>query len=1197
MAMLDRGAKRRGTPVPADPGETVFERFGGWQLALAAGCLVGLVLVIDLLFLPTLMGWRERPLVFLDICTSAEREWSRGWFALALVLATLALLAALRLAAPRSAVVGVGAFVLVFMPLQYMVAANGGLTAVLESGLQGRLYGWDIPCPNDPRLTWRPSEILQQFYNPGPAGSRGGTVPFQFTDMLAANLALAFASAAILFVFGLVRAVGAFFARRGADPGPMPAPLSGVFRGPERTVLVQSAVIVLVFLMAAPAILLYATSPTDASRPTWDLLWVGPFILLLDLARLMMIGPRQARDLAPVVAAGGPEAPAALFLKPVADQLEKQFADRFVRRIAVPPVPDGAIAAAAREEALPLAGQGRYLLGTLKAESHDQIVRGLGEGVLDRGRTALVICPYDTLGVLAKDILAHLDRREGRLRPRQWMANTPLDTDAGAIDIIFAAPETLGSVLDKVGVLRGELSTLGGIFAIGLDRMDVGLLALGLRRLKPYVDDPASMISIVQSEPRGNVANYVGFLPMLAELENAPGATLEAERRIPGQIVILRERADVDFTRDTGWPVWVRGLVGMKQAEPRADVFLFDVDADHPRALWRDRVVSNLPNELPEHLLAWAPNLRAPAIFPLDVGHPAAVLKDRGNLADALRISVADHAAREWLRLIVTADYPGASFLQEMLTAHLKDMRDGKINSALENFSETYGSRLPKPRGGPVELALLVQQAYSSTIRQGVFSDDADAVLRQDDLDRIWAERKEPLEKLGISNTRVGLERLFRQTLRVSNAASFVIREESADRRWTYRLADTSLAGSDMLATYALEQNQNARLPGAADPGFYRLPASDHGLSYAEGIRINVGGDVYRIQSVDDTSRTIRVENDNGRDVRQCTFVRDYAITVRSDGLGGQFAADARTPIQGTQQPFEIATGYAHVARRTTSVLEDRTYRTPLAADGTFPARMSCEIDSPARLRSLAVLRIYERSADGDAGAGQGSPRGMRAAGGGRAIGGGGRNTGQAATGVGLVAFTLATTLQDVLRMTFRPLAHRIAVISPDAIVLPPARAETWDNVTAYCLERQPAITPLEAVRGDGGDPRLDAQRNLLRRHQPGQSTRTAYTAFLDAFLAQARSLDENRQAAAQTPLLTLAIIEDSDHDLGVARFFNEDYEKVLATWRDYLGHYARRWDDRGTHDYAFGANERPQCYDFGRAYEIVQLMAPGGPR
>jgi hypothetical protein len=1175
-------------PGGPDPGETVVERFGGWQLALAAAVLLAVVVIVDALFLPALMGWREPPLVFPDLCTAAPRDRAGG-FALALLAAALALLAALRLAAPRSAWAGLAAFVVFALPLQFYVASQGGLTAILESGLLGRVYGLEIPCPNDPNLTVLPSELLQQFYNPGLPGTRGGEVPFQFTDMLAANILLAFATAALLFVVGLFRAVAAF-ARRRKDGAAeiLPAPLAGAFKGPERTVLVQSALIVLVCLMAAPGLLLYATSPTDASRPTWDLLWAGSFILLLDLARLMLVGPKWVGDPGAEAAASPTARAPDLVLERLADQLAKDFKDEYLVRIKLPPV-SAATAAPAPDTGtdIPTPGERRHLLGTLTADGYDQIMRTLSRGVLDHGRTALIVCPHDTLHTFTAGILERLARTEGQGMTQAWTANTQLYTEGGGPDIIFASPETLSGVLDKARPLRGELSTLGGIFVVGLDRMDMGLLNLGLWRLKPLVKAPKSMIAMVQSEERGNAANYVGYLPMLAELANSPRMMLDPDRRIPGQILVLSESPEADFDRAAKWPTWVRALLQMRTREERADVFLFDTHADHARTLWRDRIVGRLQGERDAQFVAWAADLSTPTVFPLVADRPAAVLRDRGNLADAIRIGVAEKDALEHLRLIVTGAYPGASFLQVMLEMRLKQTGKGRVNKAdLEQFADTYGSHLPTPRVGPVELALLIQQAYHSTMSQGAPEDDTDTALRQDSLDKIWSEHKDPLRKLGISNTRVGLERLFRRTHRVANTASFVIRDESDDRRWSYRLTDTSLSGSDILATYALEQNQNADLPGAADPGFYRLAAADHGLSYARGVHLNAGGEIYEVRSVDAGTRTIRVETDHGRDLPDNTFVRDYAITLRTDGSDEQFVTDARTAIQGTEQPFEIATGYAHVARRTSLVLEHRTQATPMAPDGSLPRRIETDITSPARLRSLAVLRLYGRPAAQGAQA-QSARNGARS---GRAIGatrqGGG--PGGREQPVGPLAFTLATTLQDVLRMLFRPLAHRIAVISPDAVVLPPPGRDGWDNTSAFCLERQPSIMPLAR---DGGPAAID--RDVTRRHHHSQETRAAYAAFFDSFIAQARSRDGHRAPATEVPLVTLALIEDCDHDLGIARFLNEDYEDVLAIWRDYLAHYARRAERPGQFDYAFGAPERPRCYDFGAAAEIVQRMAP----
>ncbi len=1073
--------------------------------------------------------------------------------------------------------------------MQFVLVHQGGITFVLSTEWFTWLSEWEISCGASASVrsgltNLSVADFMQQFYNPGVANF--GDVPIEFTNMLAVNVLLGIVSAVFLLILASTLYLARLSRRATRDqPTDEDAPLAKIFRGPERTILAQSGVAMIALMIIGPILLVRATNPAAATSSVNDLLWIGPFIMLIDLSRLMLVGSLRKPATPDIVVDQCANEKRKPILKVTLDNLCSEFSRSYERHIEIPTITERPALADNGGIFVPEPGEGRYFLGTLKAQNYEEILACLNLGVLDRGRTALIVCPDAVLMQFSTNIIERLQTEHQNFDPHTWLANTQLEEDDGPLDIIFASPETLGTILDRIKIVKGEIATLGGIIVIGMHRMDVGLLSLGLRRLKPFVENPASMIGVAQSEELGNARNFLGFLPLFSELREKPPIQVDLDLYGPSYTLILRQRQGASFERREDWPDWVKVLWSTRRSEPRADVYLFDTAADHAATLWRDRVLVEVDGNYDSDTIAWGRTLRTPSIFPIDAPHPAVLIKDRGNLADALRLSVADTQSIENLRILATGDYPGASFLRAKLTEELNRVQQAReYKRALARFCIKFGSYLPKPQGGPVELALLVQQEYKSTMRRGFALGGENSDLSQDGLERIWAEREEPLEELGISNTRVGLERLFRQTFRVSNTASFVTREESSDRRWTYNLTATSLANSDILATYALEQNQNAPLPGTADRGVYSLIAADHGLNYAEGTRISVGGGLYEIRSVNSGRKTVLVQPENSIEPRGLTFVRDYAIRVRSDDPSKQFAADMRRAVQDTPQAFEIATGYAHVARRTTAVLENGADCTPLSEDGTPPKRIQTAILSDYRLRSIAIMRLYQGKA-------QPNPRASQTAR--RIFGRGAVSRGRGSLNNPLtgtlppnVAFTLITTLQDVLGLMFQSQHHRIAVVSHDAIVLPPVRSVSFNNITSYCLERQPSLAP------STGDQAFAAEsRNLLNRHVHGQDVRSDYNAFANAFITQARARQGVKEATI-APLLTLTLIEDSDHDLGVARFLNSNFIEVQEYWRDYLEHYADCWRRREPHDYTFGSKVQPSCYDFQGAFDIVKGMA-----
>lgn len=1149
--------------------DNIWDRFGGHKMAIAFAVVAVLVVVIDGLLLPPIVGSLDPAREFLSNCDGSTLA-TAGGFALGLAVATVLLVVGLSLSSPRGLRNGALVFIMV-LTAQWYVGYNFGMTPTLLSWPFNLAYSGDFFCASV-------SDILHQRYNATPPGD----LPYQFTDMMFFNLALLVLFAAILVVIGLLRVVFSKLFGSGEPPASAPEPIA-FFRGPERIVLVQSVLGITVLLMMAPMLLMTAEDPSNWSRSVWDFLWVGPFVLLVDLARLMLVPAiAEQTDVTEEIDPAATAEPE-LFLPAVATRLKAVYDTRpdnldFV----IPKIKVQASPTTEDTTKIPEAGTVRHLKGTLKADNYGYVLSYLNQAVLDAGRSALVICPNESLDVIADNILDRLNHSSSSLVSRTWRANAPLQNDSaanvGAVEVIFASPETLGELVTHIRALRGELATLGGVFIFGLHRMDIGLLNLGLRRLKPFVDHPNRMIGVVQSEERGALFTVVRHLPLLNELSNPVDIPLvNLDRNSPAHTLVVRPSQEADFTRRENWPLWAQMLISARKDEPRADAFVFDTDARFPAGAWREEVVQQLDGNEDNELVSWARQLAMPVLSPIDAGHPVGLLQDQGNLADALRIGIADSETVETFRLILTSDYPGASFLRQRLKYELDraDRSADALRQSVQNFSDSFGSVLPTPRGGPVEMALMVQQEYYSAIRGRADRSHERQVLRQDHLDRLWAQREGPLEKLGITNTRVGLERLFRQTYEVSSSSDFVTRTESEDRRWMYRLADQSLAHPDMLANMRVELGQGAVLLGSEQPGGFSVPLADHGLSYDDEVRLLIGGNVYEVSNVDPNDRIVTVEP-RDKPVRPYAFVRDYAFRLEPKNDIPNFATDARLPVQDTEQPFEIATAYAHVCRHTTAHLEHGSSMNAFGTDNRMPKRKETDVRFDFRIRSVGLLRVY--GAGGESG---GTPVvGLRRS----ARRRGGPQAAQNRID-GKIAFTLATTLQDVLALTFHPLAHRIAVVSPEAHLLSPKGRLEWDTTSNYCLQRQPAL-----MRGDPHMPFMDTDRSVTSRHQISEATQSAYGEFFSEIITEARARN-NVRPETRKPYLTLAVIEDSDHDLGAVRHLRDSADEVLGLWSDYLNHYENEPARATDFDYAFGAERTADCYDFAGAAEVLRKM------
>jgi len=412
-------------------------------------------------------------------------------------------------------------------------------------------------------------------------------------------------------------------------------------------------------------------------------------------------------------------------------------------------------------------------------------------------------------------------------------------------------------------------------------------------------------------------------------------------------------------------------------------------------------------------------------------------------------------------------------------------------------------------------------------------------------LREIWAAADPAiLAQLGVTVGRAGLIRLFEVVLGSRmNDSQIEHRRDPADLTRQFNLAGKAASAS------ALEMLR----VNIGGPVARFMPAADWGLSYAEGTRLVVGGSIRKVTAVAREAREIRLEIDEQKPLRPYTFVRDYASeTVEGGPL---LAAEGYVPKLEADEPFERATGYVPFARRTRSVLEWGGLATPFAGAAS-PQRTDREIESAHRLRRVALLRLLaRRTGTGRSGA-----------------------AGQAALSPE-TAFTLATTLSDILATLFPAHAHRLAMlripVSANDTMVSARAAE--ERAGSFALLRMPRLVTLAA-----GLPEAQPGRDAIRRlHDRGAD-------FARRFMAAARPPTAEAQEAPARP--NLLLVEDSDHDLGVARAFSQSFDHIRQIWEEYLDHCAAR-PQAPEHPYAFGSPEIPDVYDFASAASIVKGM------
>jgi hypothetical protein len=445
---------------------------------------------------------------------------------------------------------------------------------------------------------------------------------------------------------------------------------------------------------------------------------------------------------------------------------------------------------------------------------------------------------------------------------------------------------------------------------------------------------------------------------------------------------------------------------------------------------------------------------------------------------------------------------------------------------------------MPSPADGPAELALMTVRDLDIARRQQGW-------VGQDRLRALWG-RANPwvLRQLRVNVAAPGLRRLL--ALGASSALQGHEVEQGRDgataRRFRLRIAAPPGALALDMLRISVDQARERFLPFA-----------DHGLSYALGTRLVNNGIGYKVTGVNQNTRQVSLEVSNQTRVPRMDFVRDYASAVfhRPDA---EFAAEGFAQEINVAQPFASALGYVPFERHTRAVLEWAQDAAPFA-QGAAPRRIECNnVHSPHRLRRVACVALL---ADPQGAGAPQRPQPMVPA---------------------TVAFTLAMTLQDVVSTLFPPHAHRLAVLPTllpgEAGGLPSPGPGPQDRVLRYALERMPRLVTMP------GQP-----------SQPPGGPAGASAAFVSRFLQQAR---DGMAGAAPPPKtrLGLMLVEDSDHDLGVARAFAARFTKqVLPFWVDYLDWCCKQDPGSGTHPYAFGTKELPDLFRFSEAHEIASAM------
>ena len=1142
--------------------------------------LLAAVIVLDTFGLPRLMrlSWvhQNAPMFFRSICDPNTLGPSGG-FAWALIGLLILTMSALQFIAPRNVNWGFAFFVITAVFCQYYIAKNSSIANVMESGLIGEIWDVRIDCGTAQSV---PREQAVNFrYDPeGVEGQGSADVPIRFTTMLVANLGLLAIFTAITFGCSLVAAIFRILKRPAKQDGPIGGIFGYIARGPvERAILVQTAILSFTFVIAGPLlVMLFALDPisgqggTDFTKAVNDLLWIGPAVFLADLARVALFAPEPETNVNSSRNQADEDVDT-LFLPQVLNDLCNTFGARISSNYALQPSPStkrvpASISASdfAEDTDIPALGNGNLHFETLTDWHYDLIVEVMNRRVFDRGRTALLICPVDVVGSVHSAMTKGFAKNPGHNVVTWWCFGNPLPEDQD-MNLILVTPESLEALAAQVFEYRDFFHLLGGVFILNLHKMDLGLLHISLRRLERHVASPSDMVAILQSEIRRKMPDWSKNLPLLVQMTDIRRKTRpEVNEAIPQHVTFLAPKAAENFAAGIkNWPIGPRALLHVAKSESRALSYFFDINTQHVRSFWADTIMEALRNDGNIQAVQWGDGICAPVLVPEHHEHPVALLMDTSNLVNLLGSDVGTPGALESLRLVSVGGYPGASFLMDKIAQAMSSASsDSERREAITQLQGSYCSIAPAPVGGPIELALMIRQEFLSVNRAktGQYKRaEGYKSLTQERISTMWDKSSPALKQLQISNTKAGLEKLFRVMLQTDSEQKILSASQTEHRSYEYALTSVALGRVNALTTLELSiQNQKAAEVRANRPE--RLLLSDYGLSYANDTRLALGGRIYKVVNVDARHRKLHVRYDEEVPALPNTFVRDYGILTASPE-DSSFAADTLSSWLNRKCAHEIATGYLQAARRTRAFYEHHNLWTPFDGKTNAPNSTSISAESALQLRSSCILRLLAPV-----------PTGPRR----RVLS---KSVKQGAIR-GTVAFTLVTTLQDVLHMCFPANAHRIAVLSPESRTV-----NGRGSLEEFTRNRQPRLATLD-VQGRTVHSGSGAE-HVLTSLEVGQHRRLA-----EMFFERARN-ETREEGHKRSTQMHLFIVEDSDHDLGVAKALSDDntFVSVVQFWRDFVAHCAADSSDNSRAAYAFGADQIASCYDFIGALSILDDM------
>jgi hypothetical protein len=758
------------------------------------------------------------------------------------------------------------------------------------------------------------------------------------------------------------------------------------------------------------------------------------------------------------------------------------------------------------------------------AQTHLLLMMELMQSCHDRGRTTLVIAPAWSIGRIKRTVEAVGDADWSDITLRSCLLDeAPIDTGR-QYNVIFASDEVLesGLLADRFDAAGHFLDLLELVIVCDFHLLEAAMLRLRLQRLRWLLERnqlPVAIRVVCQTENRATAVAAMRdtFAPLgIAEVRIARPIVRQAARHIVvwrGDEASLRALARRELgSVPGGQPVEVAPLAAVPPLRFDVRPGYLDSAGRWDREIWRTTLPGLLDGRLPGHFQFSSVSLGENRFPEPDVRN--VIVEDRGNLADAVFQHRNFAGQDEYVLTIIAHRYPLRDwFIDLFRTGTLFDLRLLPI--------------APAPHGGLTELAMILAEEFSRP-----------QAVAQSSLDDRFFNLVEPrtATAFNLFPTPRGISTLFQGE--TGQELDVVAKSDPFHDISFERAANVDPPQPPVLMLVARHEDDTKPL--------FRLAPGDNGLRYAVGTTLHSGGQSYRVAGVDgDEVRVAGANPPIGISRNAFLFHRQYRVDFaaipaalaledfnRNDQ--GEGRAYWRLALRGTFG--------RHTAARVTT--EETA---PLFSPQQQPRWANADVRRNPRHAAMLLLRL-ELGAETPI---HELPPQRQSA----------------------VAFTLAATMQDALGSLFPPLAHRIAVVSPQAKLCVEA-ALNEAGIDRFPADLYPRLVAAfrDNLATQRSNPPLDNQ------------------AQIDGFLAANGVSAPN----AETYRLHLLMVEDADHDLGIVRALfidNVIWNRLLYVWSEFLRWLTAHQGDKDLY-YRFGSPALSSCFAFEEASAMLDLIA-----